>query len=57
MAEEIFCSTCKKRIANVHGTASFKCPNCKDFQIIRCAHCRSIAAKYACPNCGFSGPN
>ncbi|MFC1769195.1 zinc finger domain-containing protein [Nanoarchaeota archaeon] len=57
MAEELVCSTCKKRITNVQGTATFKCPNCSDFEFTRCSHCRAIAAKYACPKCKFSGPN
>ncbi len=54
---QLTCSSCKKRIANIAGTAKFPCPNCAKTTIIRCAHCRKIAAKYKCSNCNFSGPN
>ncbi len=50
------CMSCKKRITNTPGTAKFKCPECSDYDIIRCKHCREIAAKYKCPKCGFEGP-
>jgi len=55
--EEIVCMSCKKRITNTPGVAKFKCPNCGKFDIIRCRHCREIASKYECPECGFIGPN
>jgi len=51
------CSSCKKRITNVAGTAKFPCPKCAKFTIIRCMHCRQIAAKFKCPACNFEGPN
>ena len=57
MAEEIYCSSCKKRIANDTGTVTFMCPKCGKAEIIRCKHCREVAAKYECPECGFKGPN
>jgi len=57
MAEKLVCSSCKKQIANEPGNVKFMCPNCGKFQIVRCRHCRKIAAKYKCPECGFEGPN
>ena len=55
--EKLVCSSCKKNIANSEGTTRFKCPNCDKSEIIRCMHCREIAAKYVCGNCSFEGPN
>ncbi|MBD3259471.1 RNA-binding protein [Candidatus Woesearchaeota archaeon] len=51
------CSSCSTRITNSKGSIRFKCPNCGEGEIVRCAHCRKIAAKYTCPKCGFTGPN
>ncbi|MEA3430668.1 MAG: zinc finger domain-containing protein [Nanoarchaeota archaeon] len=55
--EELHCSSCKKKIANLTGSVNFKCPKCGKTTIIRCKHCRQIVAKYRCPECGFEGPN
>jgi predicted RNA-binding Zn-ribbon protein involved in translation (DUF1610 family) len=55
--EKLLCSSCKKNIANSKGAAVFKCPNCSKTEIVRCVHCRKIAAKYICPQCSFEGPN
>ncbi len=57
MAQEKYCSSCKRRITNMAGTAQFKCPHCGQTDFIRCQHCREIAAKYKCSQCGFEGPN
>ncbi|MBW2999178.1 DUF1610 domain-containing protein [Candidatus Woesearchaeota archaeon] len=57
MAEELICSSCKKRITNLEGTTRFMCPKCGKHEIIRCGQCRKIVAKYECPGCGFVGPN
>jgi len=57
MAEQLICSSCKTRITNAAGSTQFNCPKCGKVKIIRCNHCRDIAAKYTCPECGFSGPN
>lgn len=57
MAEKQVCSSCKEQIANDVGSVKFMCPNCGKFQIIRCRHCRKIAARYKCHECGFEGPN
>ena len=57
MAKEIKCNSCNKRVTNMNGVARFLCPKCGKHEIIRCAQCRKIAAKYACPECGFTGPN
>jgi predicted RNA-binding Zn-ribbon protein involved in translation (DUF1610 family) len=51
------CISCKKRITNDNGSVIFNCPNCGKTEIVRCSKCRKIAAKYTCPECGFTGPN
>lgn len=51
------CISCKKDVSNDSGAAIFKCPKCAKSDIVRCTHCRDIAAKYRCPECGFEGPN
>ena len=55
--KEIICTSCKTKLTNMVGAVRFKCPNCSEADIIRCAHCRKISAKYKCSNCNFSGPN
>ena len=57
MAEELKCTSCNVRITAIPGSAVFKCPNCGKQDIVRCAHCRKIVAKYKCKSCGFEGPN
>lgn len=54
---KITCMSCKKRITNTIGTVRFPCPKCGEYEIIRCMHCRQLAAKYKCANCSFEGPN
>ncbi|HLC32288.1 MAG TPA: zinc finger domain-containing protein [Candidatus Nanoarchaeia archaeon] len=51
------CNTCKQPISGQAGVARFACPKCLKTEIIRCAHCRKIAAKYVCHACKFEGPN
>jgi len=51
------CSSCKTPVANMKGAIKFMCPSCGKTEIWRCAHCREIAARYNCQECGFSGPN
>ncbi|MDP6294263.1 MAG: zinc finger domain-containing protein [Candidatus Woesearchaeota archaeon] len=51
------CLTCKQSLMNDTGGVEFKCPQCNDFDIIRCAHCRKTATRYTCPKCNFEGPN
>ncbi|MBI2145930.1 RNA-binding protein [Candidatus Woesearchaeota archaeon] len=51
------CNSCKKKTVNDRGTVTFKCPKCSQYEIVRCAGCRSNAVKYLCPSCNFSGPN
>jgi len=57
MTEQLICNSCKKNVTNEVGTAKFLCPKCGKSTIIRCKHCREIAAQYKCSNCGFTGPN
>ena len=57
MEQKKQCSSCKMSITNISGTAIFKCPKCGKTEIVRCKHCREIAAKYKCPECAFEGPN
>ncbi len=51
------CTSCKKEVTNDQAVAKFKCPSCGEEEIVRCGHCREIAAKYKCKKCGFEGPN
>jgi len=51
------CISCGKETINMRGTARFLCPNCSKTEMIRCSHCREVAAKYTCSSCGFLGPN
>ncbi|MBT3814939.1 RNA-binding protein [Candidatus Woesearchaeota archaeon] len=55
--EEKHCMSCKKKVANDQGNATFTCPNCGKFEIVRCGNCRVNAVKYKCPSCEFEGPN
>ena len=56
MVENKNCSSCKKNNVNMTQATIFKCPKCGKGEIIRCGHCRKIAAEYKCPECGFVGP-
>ncbi|HLC91389.1 MAG TPA: zinc finger domain-containing protein [Candidatus Nanoarchaeia archaeon] len=51
------CISCKKKTVNDKGTVTFSCPQCGNYDIVRCTNCRSNASRYACPGCGFKGPN
>jgi predicted RNA-binding Zn-ribbon protein involved in translation (DUF1610 family) len=55
--EDKKCISCKRKIENIKGSAVFKCPNCGEYEIIRCRDCRVTAVKYKCPSCEFEGPN
>jgi len=55
--EEKKCISCKKKIENLEGSVTFNCPNCGQYEIVRCGRCRKAALKYKCPSCGFEGPN
>jgi LSD1 subclass zinc finger protein len=57
MIAKAVCSSCKTPLANTKGSIKFACPQCSKTELHRCAHCRTIAATYTCPECGFSGPN
>ncbi len=51
------CLSMNKRIDNDPGAATFKCPKCSDYEIVRSTFARENAIKYTCPSCGFVGPN
>ncbi|MBS3108753.1 RNA-binding protein [Candidatus Woesearchaeota archaeon] len=55
--ENLICNSCKVEISNQPGSTIFKCPKCSKSEIVRCYHCRQIASKYKCNECGFEGPN
>ena len=55
--KQLTCMSCKRHVTNKEGTARFSCPSCGKYEIVRCSHCREIAAKYRCTGCGFEGPN
>lgn len=57
MEVKVVCHSCKKVLSNRSGIARFLCPHCSKTEIVRCAHCRRIAAKYVCAECNFEGPN
>ena len=57
MKKKSVCLSCKEDIANTQGSTSFLCPSCGKVEIVRCRHCRELATKYKCPECGFYGPN
>ncbi len=52
----LICNSCKKEISN-EGGVTFTCPNCGKTEIVRCMHCKELAAKYVCSSCLFEGPN
>jgi len=54
--EEVFCTSCGRKITYERGVVAFRCPNCGEAIIIRCNICRKQANEYVCPNCGFVGP-
>ncbi len=51
------CNSCHKKITNTRGSVIFMCPGCNKYEIVRCEHCRKVAAKYHCHECNFIGPN
>ncbi|MDD5182060.1 MAG: zinc finger domain-containing protein [Candidatus Nanoarchaeia archaeon] len=55
MAKQI-CNACKADISIVKNSTKFPCPGCGKVTIVRCGKCRTIAAEYKCPECGFIGP-
>lgn len=57
MAKQSYCVSCKKKVTNDAGTSKFMCPKCGKYEIVRCTHCRKIASRYICAECGFTGPN
>ncbi|MEM0174023.1 MAG: zinc finger domain-containing protein [Sulfolobaceae archaeon] len=52
----LICSSCGKIIHPREKSVMFRCPNCGDIEIIRCASCRKQGITYICPKCGFEGP-
>jgi len=57
MEEDKKCVSCKRKIDNITGSVVFMCPSCKKYELVRCKDCRKSAIRYACPGCGFRGPN
>jgi len=56
MAEK-HCTSCKTKVINDKGFATFLCPQCTKYELVRCAHCREAGIRYTCPGCNFLGPN
>ncbi|HLD15517.1 MAG TPA: zinc finger domain-containing protein [Candidatus Nanoarchaeia archaeon] len=56
---ELTCTSCKRKLTNIKGSTTFKCPSCGKHDINRCLDCKKLATRYNCPDsqCGFSGPN
>ncbi|MBR9699961.1 RNA-binding protein [Candidatus Woesearchaeota archaeon] len=57
MTEQKVCSSTKERITNDAGSVEFACPQCSETNIIRSSRARTLAIKYKCEKCGFTGPN
>ncbi|MCI4330721.1 MAG: zinc finger domain-containing protein [Thermoplasmata archaeon] len=49
------CTSCGVALG-ARGTVQFKCPNCGEANLGRCARCRDQSVVYTCPNCAFEGP-
>lgn len=48
------CSSCGREVKSRYS--EFKCPQCGEEKIVRCEDCRTLATKYTCGKCGFTGP-
>tara|TARA_Y100000031_G_C8054075_1_gene307531 strand:- start:384 stop:617 length:234 start_codon:yes stop_codon:yes gene_type:complete len=57
MSAQNVCNSCKREINTIKYNTRFSCPGCGKQEIVRCGHCRQIAAKYTCSGCKFVGPN
>ena len=55
MTTDKICSSCGMRLLG-HGNTFFKCPECGEYEIGRCAQCRDQGITYECTKCGFKGP-
>ncbi|MEW5937520.1 MAG: zinc finger domain-containing protein [Candidatus Thermoplasmatota archaeon] len=55
MTGDTMCNSCGIRLTMKHSTV-FKCPNCHESVIGRCAQCRDQSVQYECEQCGFKGP-
>lgn len=49
------CATCGARLTG-KGFTTFKCPQCGEAPVGRCAQCRDQSVRYLCTACGFEGP-
>jgi predicted RNA-binding Zn-ribbon protein involved in translation (DUF1610 family) len=49
------CASCGRALTT-RGSTHFKCPDCGQVEIGRCAQCRDQSVAYRCSNCGFAGP-
>ena len=49
------CSSCGVRLSDRCSTV-FKCPQCGQVEIGRCAQCRDQSVVYTCKECSFEGP-
>ncbi|MEM5811430.1 MAG: zinc finger domain-containing protein [Candidatus Aenigmatarchaeota archaeon] len=50
------CTSCNRNILEKEHFTRFKCPNCGEFEIIRCKTCRALSVPYTCQKCNFMGP-
>ncbi len=52
----LICSCCNRPVGSGEIATRFPCPNCGQFEIVRCQTCKKISNTYRCPRCGFEGP-
>jgi len=53
---QLRCSSCNASLVGQEEFVKFKCPQCGEEEIIRCAQCKKLSVKYKCGKCGFEGP-
>ena len=50
------CVSCNRNILEFESYTRFNCPNCNEFEIVRCERCKKLSNEYICEKCKFVGP-
>jgi len=50
------CISCGTDVRAKENWVKFECPNCGEYEILRCSTCKALSNPYKCPKCGFEGP-